>query len=459
LDPRTIPWELIEKHSTRGPRYTSYPTAPHFRSDVDTDALGRLWQGAGGGPDGGLSVYVHVPYCHRRCLYCGCHTEVLRRPADLTAYVDSLLAELALADQAIGGHHPPLRQLALGGGTPTILPPAELDRLLSDLLGRWPAARGAELSAEIDPRTITDDVLGVLVEHGFNRVSLGVQDLDPDVQQVVGRVQPAEMVERLMARLRSLRSPPSINLDLIHGLPRQTPERWRRTIDGVVRMAPDRIAVFGYAHVPWMRPHQEALDGEPMPDARTRVELMGIAWEALTEAGYASIGFDHFARPDDELAVALAEGTLHRNFMGYTTHRGLDQVGLGVSAISAVGASYAQDAKEQPRWRAAIAAGRMPWERGLLLSDDDLLRREVILDLSCNLRLDFARFATAHGFAFDERFADELDQLAPLADDGLITLDGDGIRVTPTGRFLVRIVCMVFDRYLRAGQARYSRTV
>ena len=459
MDPRRIPWALIEKYSTRGPRYTSYPTAPHFSQDVDTEALGRQWRGAGGGAQGGLSAYVHVPYCQRRCLYCGCHTEVLHRSEDLPAYVDGLLAELAIADRTIGEDRPPLRQLALGGGTPTILPPAELDRLMVDLLDRWPADDAAELSAEIDPRTITADVLDVLMGHGFDRVSLGVQDLDPDVQEAVGRIQPMEMVEELVARLRAAHNPPAVNFDLIHGLPRQTPRGWRRTVTEVARMGPDRIAVFGYAHVPWMRPHQQALEGEPMPDARSRVEQLGIAWEVFEEAGYVAIGFDHFARPDDELAVARAEGTLHRNFMGYTTHRGLDQVGLGVSSISAVGASYAQDAKDQGAWREAIAAGRMPWERGLLLSADDVLRRGVILDLSCNLRLDFERFASEHGYAFADRFAAELERLSPLVDDGLVELGDDGIRVTPTGRFLVRIVCMVFDQYLDTGQARYSRTV
>jgi len=459
LDPRRIPWELVEKYSVRGPRYTSYPTAPHFRPDVDLEAIGRRWQGAGEGPDGGLSVYVHVPYCRRRCLYCGCHTEGVGDREDLSPYVDGLLAELALADRTIGTDSPPVRQLALGGGTPTILPPAELDRFLADLLGRWPAAAGAELSAEIDPRTIHGDVLDVLFEHGFNRVSLGVQDLDPDVQQVVGRIQPAEMVERLVSRLRSYDPAPSINFDLIHGLPRQTPLGWARTVEQVVRMAPDRVAVFGYAHVPWMRPHQRALEHEPVPDARARVELLGRAWEGFGEAGYVAIGFDHFARPDDELATAAAEGTLHRNFMGYTTHRGLDQIGLGASAISAVGATYTQDAKELGAWRELLDAGRMPWERGMLLDEDDLLRREVILDLSCNLRLDFARFSVEHGFAFADRFGAELQQLSVLADDGLIELDDDGIRVTPTGRFLVRVVCMAFDRYLDADRARYSRTV
>ncbi len=457
MDPRQIPWAIVEKYSTRGPRYTSYPTAPHFSTEYDRDAVERIWR-EGAAAD--LSVYVHVPYCHRRCLYCGCHTEVLQECSGdpRSDYVDALLAEAAIAQELVGERG--LRQLALGGGTPTILAPDTMDRLLTGLLGRWSAVDGAELSAEVDPRTVQHALLEVLLEHGFNRFSLGVQDLDPDVQAVVGRVQPREMVEELAAWLSDRAQ--SVNFDLIQGLPGQTPQSWSRTIDGVVEMAPDRIAVFGYAHVPWMRPHQEALEGHPLPDARDRVEMLGIAWERFIDAGYVAIGFDHFARPDDELAVAMAEGSLHRNFMGYTTRRGLDQLGLGVSAISAVGATYAQDCKDHGPWRGHMDAGRMPWERALILDEEDQLRREVILDLSCNLRIDFDRFERDHGVAFDRRFGPELEALQPLAADGLLELDDDGIRITPRGRFLVRIPCMAFDTYLGAGAdrpVRYSRTV
>ncbi len=457
MDPRDIPWEVVEKYSTRGPRYTSYPTAPHFTTDYDRGALEALWRGSGS-PD--LSVYVHVPYCKRRCLYCGCHTEVLHDGRDdpRPGYVEALLQEAAVAAGLLGPRR--IRQLALGGGTPSILAPDTMDRLLAGLLGHWPADHGAELSAEVDPRTARHDLLQVMLDHGFNRFSLGVQDLDPDVQAIVGRVQPREQVQDLASWLSQRAD--SVNFDLIHGLPGQTAASWRRTIDGVVEMGPDRIAVFGYAHVPWMRPHQEALEGHAVPEARERVEMLGIAWERFLAAGYVAIGFDHFARPDDELAVALQAGSLHRNFMGYTTRRGLDQLGLGVSAISAVGASYAQDAKDHAPWRADLDAGRMPWERALILDEDDLLRREVILDLSCNLRIDFERFEQTHGVPFAHRFGPELRQLRPLAEDGLLELGDDGIRVTPRGRFLVRVACMAFDGYLGDKGDRpvqYSTTV
>ncbi len=461
MDPRKIPWEVVQKYATRGPRYTSYPTAPHFSEDFDCGTVEATWREAAGDA---LSVYVHVPYCHRRCLYCGCHTEVLEQdPAGTTReYVDGLVREVDVAARILGARAGGLAQLALGGGTPTTLSVADMDRLLGDLLGRWNPNPDAELSAEVDPRTVQHDLLTLLLSRGFNRISLGVQDLDDDVQRIVGRVQPEAMVRELMVHLRAAAAPPAINIDLIQGLPGQTPASWRRTIERVVELDPDRLAVFGYAHVPWMRPHQQALEGHPMPDPRDRIEMLGIAYEAFTDAGYVAIGFDHFARPDDELAVAQAGGTLHRNFMGYTTRRGLDQVGLGVSAISAVGPTYAQDHKGHDPWRARIAAGHMPWEKALFLDDDDLLRREVILDLSCNLGVDFDRFSTRHGLAFTERFSDELDRLQPLAEDGLVELDSHGIHVTSRGRFLVRVVCMVFDRYLGtkdAGPVRYSKTV
>jgi oxygen-independent coproporphyrinogen III oxidase len=461
VDPRKIPWDVIEKHSTRGPRYTSYPTAPHFREDFDRGAVEQAWRAATGDA---LSVYVHVPYCHRRCLYCGCHTEVLDRdPTGVTRrYVHTLLDEVRVAERTLGPRTGGLAQLALGGGTPTTLQTGDMARLLDALFARWRPAKGAELSVEIDPRTVQSDLLDLLLAKGFNRVSLGVQDLDDRVQQIVGRVQPESMVRDLMTQLRSVSQPPSINIDLIQGLPGQTPESWRRTIDKVVALDPDRMAVFGYAHVPWMRPHQRTLEGHARPDPRERVEMLGIAWEAFVEAGYVAIGFDHFARPEDELAVALSRGNLHRNFMGYTTRRGLDQLGLGVSAISAVGPTYAQDHKNHEPWLASIGAGQMPWERALVLDDDDLQRREVILDLSCNLAVDFDRFLARHGVPFQQRFAAELRRLAPLVEDGLVDVHPTGIEVTPRGRFLVRVICMVFDRYLDTqdgSPVRYSRTV
>ena len=464
MDPRDIPQHIIDRYATRGPRYTSYPTAPHFRTDYDRDAIEAAWRRTPAGDDG-LSVYVHIPYCRKRCLYCGCHTEVLPHEDDSTmaGYVDRLLDEIHIAAELLGGSHRPLMQLALGGGTPTILPPPLMERLL-DGIEQLGVRAGGEFSAEVDPRTITTELLDLLVERGFNRFSLGVQDLDPEVQQIVGRVQPVEQVEGVIDHLRSRAAAPAINIDLIQGLPGQTPESFRRTIGRVVQLDPDRLALFGYAHVPWIRPHQQALEGHRMPTAEERIQLLGIAWEQFVEAGYEPIGFDHYARQDDELTVALRQGTLHRNFMGYTTHRGLDMIGLGVSSIGAVGFTYTQDFKDHEPYDASLAAGQMPWERALELSDDDLLRREVILDLSCNLRLDLKAFRDRHDLDLRDRFPDEMEQLGPLQDDGLFEITDQEIRITPLGRFMVRNICMVFDAYLgsqgAAGQdVRYSKTL
>ncbi len=465
MDPRDIPQHIIDKYATRGPRYTSYPTAPHFRTDYDREAIEAVWRRAPADDDG-LSVYIHIPYCRKRCLYCGCHTEVLPPAQDATmaSYVDRLLDEIHIAAQLLAGADRPLRQLALGGGTPTILPPAQMDRLLHAVEELGVRAEDAEFSAEVDPRTASPELLDLLLERGFNRFSLGVQDLDPQVQQIVGRIQPVEQVESVIDHLRSYPRAPAVNIDLIQGLPGQTPESFRRTIDRVVELDPDRLALFGYAHVPWIRPHQQALEAHPLPSAEERIQLLGIAWEQFIGAGYEPIGFDHFARPDDELTVALRQGTLHRNFMGYTTRRGLDMIGLGVSSIGAVGHTYTQDFKDHDPYDAALAAGKMPWERALELTDEDLVRREVILDLSCNLRLDLKAFRERHDLDLRDRFPDEMDALAPLHDDRLFEMTDQEIRVTPLGRFLVRNICMAFDAYLGGQESagpnvRYSKTL
>ena len=464
MDPRAIPWEIIERHATRGPRYTSYPTAPHFRTDFDRERVEAHWHADRGAP--GLSVYVHVPYCRRRCLYCGCHTQVLgdAPAAPLSQYVDDVLREAERAAALLPAGSGPVAQLALGGGTPTVLPPDEIRRMVRGIDGFWPPAEDAERSVEMDPRTADDEVIAALMDAGFNRVSLGVQELDEEVQRIVGRVQPLSLIESVVAQLRGVSDAPRINFDLIHGLPGQTNAGFGRTLAQVVELRPERVAVFGYAHVPWMRPHQEAMEGHPRPDTRERIEMLGQAWEAFTSAGYVPIGFDHFALPDDELSGALAQGSLHRNFMGYTTRRGLELVGLGESSISAVGRTYAQDLKSTDSWRAALDEGQMPWERALLLSGEDELRREVILDLSCNLRLDTVDFERRHGLPLADRFADELAQLAPMGEDGLVEIDSGGLRITDRGRFFVRNACMAFDQYLGqapggGAPARFSRVV
>ena len=449
--------ELLEKYGGRGPRYTSYPTAPHFDPEADHAALAQAWRES----SSELSLYCHLPFCQVRCLFCGCHVKITRQRERSVDYVDRLLRELDLAGELVDLSRP-LRQLQLGGGTPNFLLPEQMRRLAEGVRERMADGEGSEWGIECDPRTIDADYVDLLAELGFNRFSFGVQDLEPEVMAAVARDQSVEEVEAVMERVRK-HSPRSINFDLIFGLPRQTEESWQRTIERVVALRPDRLAVFGYAHVPWMAKHQRALEKHELPEPALRARLADAAREAFLAAGYTEIGFDHFALPEDELARALESRTLHRNFMGYTTQRGLDLVALGTSAIAKVGRSFTQDSKDLPHWEAEVEAGRMPWERGLVLSEDDVRRGEIILELSCNARLDVAEFEREHGVKFAEEYAEELGRLREHQADGLIEIDADEIRLTESGRYLVRNVCMVFDAWLERGSAddapRYSRTV
>jgi oxygen-independent coproporphyrinogen-3 oxidase len=438
-----VPAELVERYRTRAPRYTSYPTAPHFgpvAADAIDAALGR-----GSGP---MSAYVHVPFCRSLCHYCGCHVEIHARREIGREYVDNLLAEADLVAARLRPGRT-LDQLALGGGTPTFLLPEDMARLVSGLRARWPFTSGADISIEVDPRTIDEAGLDQLVDLGFNRYSFGVQDFDATVLQAVHRDQPADLTQRAVRRLRE-RGRFDLNFDLMYGLPHQTEASFRPTLDAVVAMRPTRVALFLYAHVPWMKPAQKLVERHGLPDAATRARLFALANEVLGEAGYEPIGMDHFALPGDELLRAQAEGTLQRNFMGYTTRAGLDLVGLGVSAIGSFGGAYAQDLKDRAAWAAKIAAGELPTDRGYVLSDEDKRRRQVIMSLFCNFTVDLA----------PGEFPEERMRLAPLGADGLVRVDGDTVFVTPLGRHFIRNVCAVFDRYLEADAAarRYSHT-
>jgi oxygen-independent coproporphyrinogen-3 oxidase len=451
-----VPAELLAKYGTRGPRYTSYPTAPHFTPDVDTAAVARAWRAA----HADLSLYMHVPYCQVRCTFCGCHVKITRHRERSTPYVDGLLRELDLASDLVDLSRP-LRQVQLGGGTPNFLLPDEMRRLIEGVRARMRPAADAEWAIECDPRTLEAPYVDMLLDLGMNRFSLGVQDLDPDVMAAVNRDQSLATVAEVVAMLRS-RGPVPLNLDLIHGLPRQTPASWARTLASILELRPTRLAVFGYAHVPWLKPHQRALERAGLPGPELRAELAAAARERFLHAGYVEIGMDHYALPDDELALALRDGTLHRNFMGYTTRRGLDLLAIGVSAISRVGSSYAQDEKDVPAWQASLEAGRMPWERGLLLTDDDVLRGEIITELSCNARVDIAAFERAHDVSFARAFASEIEALRDMERDGLLRLTDTSLEMTEIGRYLVRNACMVFDAWLsrdaEAPGLRYSTT-
>lgn len=447
---------LLRKYGRQGPRYTSYPTAPHFRPVEDRESLEKAWRES----SSDLSLYLHVPFCQVRCTFCGCHVQISKDRSRSDDYVDRLLREVDLAGRVVDLGRP-LRQLHLGGGTPNFLEPEAMARLIESLRARLSPRDDTEWAIECDPRHLDAAYVSLLLDLGMNRFSLGVQDLDPDVMAAVNRRQTLLQLEDVVAHLRSRGDVP-LNLDLIYGLPKQAPGSWSRTMDEIVRLRPSRLAVFGYAHVPWLKRHQSALERRGLPDAALRAELMTIARSALRASGYVEIGMDHFALPEDELARARRDGTLHRNFMGYTTKRGLDQVAAGVSAISRVGRSYTQNLKSLAPWQESIAAGSLPWERGLVLTDDDLVRGEIITELSCNGRLDVEAIERRHGIDFGTRFAAELEDLREMERDGLLELAHDAITLTESGVYLVRNACMIFDAWLPRDAAtgpRYSSTV
>lgn len=458
-DPRRVPAPLRDRYDVQGPRYTSYPPANHF-GPIDRVELLRRWRGRSGlGEDPGLSVYVHVPFCLSRCHFCGCHTTVGATAEAMARYVDALCAETDLALAEIGAARP-VRQVALGGGTPHALPLAELRRLLEALAARFAFAEDAELSVELDPRRVSPEAIDLFLDAGFGRFSLGVQDLDPSVLRAIGRATGPGTVEGTAARLWS-RGEVGLNVDLVYGLPGQSLATAAETIRRVLELRPSRVATYGYAHVPWVRPSQAALEALERPGPALRLELF-LAWsDALIAAGYLPIGMDHFALPDDPLALALEGGTLRRGFMGYTDGRGLDVLGLGASAISSIGASYSQDEKDVGAYVEAVLRGRLPVVRGHLLSEDDELRRELLLDLFCTFEADLDELGRRLALDAAMALSSDIARLAPLVEDGLVRLDGSRIVVTPLGRFFVRNVCMVFDRYLDrpVGASVYSRTV
>jgi oxygen-independent coproporphyrinogen-3 oxidase len=460
LDP-----ELVARYDKRGPRYTSYPTAPHFSPDVDRAALEqRIRATSAAATPLPVSVYVHVPYCPRKCLYCGCHSMAICSDDQPAEYLDVLLSELALWRQALGAGRRSA-QLALGGGSPATLGADGLTRLVRALDAAFVPLEDAERSLELDPYRADEALLERLLSLGFTKLSFGIQDFEPSVLQKVGRDEDPAAVERLLSHLRS-QGFDTVSFDLMAGLPGQTDDTWRRTLTRVLDLAPSRLAIFPYAHVPWMMPHQKALERWEIPDSDQRLGFYALAHRMLGEAGYVPVGIDHFAKADDELIEAARAHRLHRNFMGYTTRPGLDLVGLGVSAISDLGAAYAQNLKDVDAYRARVSAGDLAVERGILLDAEDELRRAVIMSLLCNFWADLQAPAQRFGLDWRQVFADDLERLQPLQADGLLERDAAGHRLTITtvGRAFVRLVCMVFDRYLDHAAApkspqRYSRTL
>lgn len=447
--------ELLLRHSRPGPRYTSYPTVPHWTHDVgDAEFAARLPRA--GGP---TSVYVHVPFCKEQCSFCGCNMVVAGRREPGTRSLDALARQVAALP--LEAEQVPVQRIHLGGGTPTWHTPEELERLFAILATRFRPVPGAEISVEADPEVTTDEQVRTLAALGVNRLSMGVQSFDPEVLAGVNRPQRSHRVFEIMDLARSL-GMHSLNLDLMYGLPRQTPDRFAATLATTLKMRPDRLAIFGYAHVPWLKAHQKKIDAAALPGPVDRVALFLLAHRLLTGAGYQAIGMDHFALVDDGLSRAQRAGDLHRNFMGYTTQPGGRLVGLGMSAISELPDLYVQQHSKLSTWWKAVEAGAPVQERGIVLTAEDQLRRDLINALMCNFRVDLAAFGQAHGLDFQEHFALELSELGPLIEDGLLEHKDGLLEVPLRGRLLVRNVAMVFDPWLRAPAAagpRFSQTV
>lgn len=449
---------LLTKYSQPGPRYTSYPPAPHFAEDF---GIGQWRQEIIESQDSArpLSLYVHIPFCDTLCYYCGCNMVATQKYGKATEYLDFLKREIdavaALADPAR-----PVAQLHWGGGTPTFLKAEDIRDLAAHLRARFNFAADAEVSVEVDPRGLTREQVQALRESGFNRASLGVQDIDEKVQQAVNRIQPLSLIEEVYGWFRA-EGFSSINLDLMTGLPHQTLDGYRKTLAEIVRLNPDRLAVFGYAHVPWLKKHQKLIVQSDLPNFATRMAMQELILDTLETAGYVHIGMDHFAKPEDELVKAQRGKTLWRNFQGYTTHRHADIYAFGASSISQTEDIYAQNEKRPDGYQKLVGEQGLATVKGYRMTTDDKIRRDVITELMCDLSLSKAAIESRWNIGFDDYFADSLRALEPLQADGLVEADAKEIRVTALGRLFLRNIAMGFDAYLNAPKKdapRYSMT-
>ncbi|WFE88688.1 oxygen-independent coproporphyrinogen III oxidase [Roseibium porphyridii] len=441
------------------PRYTSYPTAPHFHDGVSAETYSDWLQAVT--PADSLSLYLHVPFCRELCHYCGCHTKATRQDAPLKAYATTLGKEISLVGAQLQNAGP-VRHIHWGGGTPSLLPRESLVELTALLRVMFNFAPDVEHAIELDPRLVSAGLAETLAAIGINRTSLGVQDFDPDVQKAIGRVQPFEVVERATANLRAA-GLDDLNFDLMYGLPGQSSETILDTVEKTLALAPGRIALFGYAHVPWMRKHQKLIDEGTLPTAAERIELADLARAELLNAGYVAIGLDHFARADDSMAIALMDGSLKRNFQGYTTDQGEQLIGFGVSSIGKVSNGYIQNMPDVGNWRRNVEAGKLPVSKGLALSADDRLRGHIIEELMTNYSCDLKPACNAFGLSTHD-LSDAIDALQDLARDGLVRLDlgandNAKVEVTDAGRPYVRLAAAAFDAYLAEGKARHSAAI
>jgi oxygen-independent coproporphyrinogen-3 oxidase len=452
--------QLIRRFDVNGPRYTSYPTADRFVEAFDADAY-RSWLGRRtiGGIGRALSLYVHIPFCNTICYYCGCNKIITKDHGRSAKYIKYLGRELAMQAEALDGSHDVV-QLHWGGGTPTFLADDEMRRLMELINNHFRLLPNGEYSIEVDPRKVGRENVKLLAELGFNRMSVGVQDFESSVQIAVNRVQSLDETRVVMDAAREFGFK-SISVDLIYGLPKQNVISFNHTLDEVIKLSPDRLSVYNYAHLPAHFKPQRRISESELPSADAKLQILQTAIRRLTDAGYVFIGMDHFAKPEDELAVAQRQGRLHRNFQGYSTHAEADLLAFGVSSISKVGPTYCQNFRTLDEYYDSIDNGVLPVMRGLELTADDLLRRSIIQALMCHFELSLESIEIAHLIDFKSYFAPELADLKPMEEAGLIQVEDRWISVLPKGRMLVRAIAMVFDRYLRADRerTRYSKVI
>ena len=450
--------DLIRKYDKSGPRYTSYPTAPQFTDAFGEKELKRSIERSNHEMiPKPLSLYVHIPFCDTICYYCACNKIITKNHSLSDEYLDLLETELHMLSPLFDPDRE-IEQLHLGGGTPTFLSDEEMIQLMSLIEDNFKVSDDCEMSIEIDPRKVTDESLRTLTNIGFNRMSLGVQDFDERVQRAVNRVQSYEMVRD---RLRTAREcgVRSVNMDLIYGLPFQTPQTFDQTLDKIIELRPDRLSIFNYAHLPERFKPQRRINAEDLPTPAQKLEIFQLTMERLQQAGYVYIGMDHFALEGDSMVKAQQEGTLQRNFQGYSTHADTDLVAIGVSSIASIGDSYSQNSSDMETYRELLQSGQLPVVRGIQLKDEDRLRKQVINQLICHFRLDFTKIEQQWDIRFTEHFARELEQLQGMVADDLVEIDDNGIRVKPRGRLLIRNVCMVFDEYLRHTVVQFSKVI
>lgn len=446
--------ELIARYDRPGPRYTSYPTAVQFTPDFGVDD----YRAATGRSDA-LSLYFHIPFCDTVCFYCACNKIATKDRSKSEPYLQAMDREMIMQAELFNQGQV-VEQLHWGGGTPTFLSHEQMRWLMGRTREHFQLLDddSGQYSIEIDPREVHPDTLAVLREIGFNRMSIGLQDLDETVQRAVNRLQSAELTFGVMRRARE-QGFRSVSLDLIYGLPHQTLASFEDTLEAVIAERPDRLSVFNYAHMPERFKPQRRIDADDLPDPQVKLDILQMTGKKLQDAGYVYIGMDHFALPDDELAQAQEEGHLYRNFQGYSTHAHCDLLAFGVSAIGSVGNTYAQNVKDLESYYTAITENRLPLERGLILTRDDLIRRDLISELICQFRLDFKAFGRRWDIDARQYFAEELVQLQPMQTDGLLFLEESGVRVTDVGRLLIRNICMIFDVYLEGSTQRFSRVI